>query len=189
MSIEKLRRTLKTLIEHCYEAESLWLSEAGRTREDIDAQNTLTIHDYFYTDIHYMIVEGLATREDVETCINDSSNQNSASIVVKLVELGIDLIIHKYRWPSKDLDALHGQIQDALLKELKEDVWVHEDTCARMDDLCGNVWYSELLIKLKEDEYALQDRDWTEECKWVDRSAENSAECKGQVGGSGIGGE
>jgi len=183
MSTEKLRRALKTIVEHCYEAQSMWPTEAGTTREDDDPRYTLTINDYFDTEIHYMIVEGIATRADIEKCINDSSNQNSASIVVKLVELGIDLIIHRYRWLFTDLDALHGQIQDALLKELREDVWVHEDTCDRMDDLCRNVWYSRLLTKLKEDEYALQDRDWTEECKWVDKSAENT----GQAGGSGKG--
>ena len=183
MSTEKLRRALKTIMEHCYEAQSMWPLEAGTTREDDDARYTLTINDYFDTEIHYMIVEGIATRADIEKCINDSSDQNSASIVVKLVELGIDLIIHRFRWLSTDLDALHGQIQDALLKELREDVWVHEDTCDRMDDLCGNVWYSRLLTKLKEDEYALQDRDWTEESKWVDRSAENTR----QAGGSGKG--
>jgi len=183
MSTEKLRRTLKTIVEHCYEAQSMWPTESGTTREDDDARYTLTINDYFDTEIHYMIVEGIATRADIEKCINDSSEQNSASTVVKLVELGIDLIIHRSRWLSTDLDALHGQIQDALLKELREDVWVHEDTCDRMDDLCGNVWYSRLLTKLKEDEYALQDRDWTEECKWVDKPAENT----GQAGGSGKG--
>jgi hypothetical protein len=184
MSTAKLRRALKTIVEHCYEAQSMWPIEADTTREDIDAQNTLTINDYFDTEIHYMIVEGIATREHIEKCISDSSNQNSASIVVKLVELGIDLIIHRHRWLSTDLDALHGQIQDALLKELREDVWVHEDTCDRMDDLCGNVWYSRLLTKLKEDEYALQDRDWTEECKWVDKSAETTREGGGNGNGS-----
>jgi hypothetical protein len=116
LSTAKLRRALKTIIEHCYNAQSMWPLEAGSTREDIDTQNTLTINDYFVTEIHYMIVEGIATREDMEKCINDSSDQNSASIVVKLVELGIDLIIHRSRWPSTDLDAPHGQIQDALLK-------------------------------------------------------------------------
>jgi len=183
MSTETLRRALKTIIEHCYEAQSMWPTEAGSTREDIDTQYTLTINDYLDTEIHYMIVEGIATRADIEKCINDSSDQTSASIVVKLVELGIDLIIHRFRWLSTDLDALHGQIQDALLKELREDVEVHEDTCDRMDDLCCNVWYSRLLAKLKEDEYTLQDRDWTEECKWVD----NSAAKTGEGGGSGNG--
>jgi hypothetical protein len=117
--------------------------------------------------------------------INDSSDQNSASIVVKLVELGIDLIIHRSRWPSTDLDVHHGQIQDALLKELKEDVWVHEDTCDRMDDLCCNVWYSRLWTKLKEDEYALQDRDWTEECKWVDKYKSTATTGEGSGSGNG----
>jgi hypothetical protein len=185
MSTAKLRRALKTIVEHCYEAQSMWSLEAGTTREDEDAQKTLTINDYYIdSEIHYMIVEGIATREDIEKCINDSSDQNPASIVVKLVELGIDLIIHRHRWLSTDLDALHGQIQVALLKELKEDVWVHEDTCDRMDDLCGNVWYSRLLTKLKEDEHALQNRDWTEECKWVDKSAETTREGGGSGNGS-----
>jgi hypothetical protein len=45
----------------------MWSLEAGTTREDEDAQKTLTINDYYIdSEIHYMIVEGIATREDIE---------------------------------------------------------------------------------------------------------------------------
>ena len=171
MSTAEVRRALKLIVEHCDGAESKWLTLAARTPEQIDLQRTGTISDYFHTDISYMINQGTATREDIEKSISDSSNQNSASVVVKLVELGTDLIQFSDRWLDDDLDALHGQIQDALMKELKEDVWVHGDTCDRMDDLCHHFWYLRLSAMLKEDAHVAYDREQIEEDKRVNMSA------------------
>jgi hypothetical protein len=176
MSIERLRSTLKAYVDESYEVQSSWHRVADRSDVDNNAEQTLTVTQYFYTEIHFMIVDGLATRADIEACINDCPNQTPETAVVKLVELGTDLLIHRYQLPSADLDALHAQIQDALLKELKEDVLVKEDTCARMDELAKDVRYELLLVKLVEDQEKLRDRDWTEENKWIDRSAGKAGE-------------
>jgi hypothetical protein len=114
---------------------------------------------YCRSRIHLKIIDGLATRADIEEYIDNTRNHTSETAIVMLVEVALDLILHNLRWPSKDLDALHAKIQSALVWELEDDVWVEEDTCDRMDELVADPRYSQLPAKLDGDQRALQSRD------------------------------
>jgi len=109
--------------------------------------------DYFDTEIHYTIVEGLATRSDVLDYINNSGNLDLDTQVGMLVEVGTDLVVHHLRWSSDDLDVIHGRIQEYLMYLLEENVALVSSTWKTMDQLVADEGrYSVLAAKLKEDQ-------------------------------------
>jgi hypothetical protein len=77
---------------------------------------------YNVTEIHNAIVDGYATRSDVEAWFEAGTRSSSETLVILLVEIGIDLVAHQSEWQSTDLDALQSRIQAALLKILEEEV-------------------------------------------------------------------
>lgn len=124
--------------------------------------------DYFASEMHYNIIDGLATVTDVEEYIEDSKNAKLETQVKTLVELGIDLEVHHLRWPSSDLDILHGKIQSTLLEIMKEDVWCTNSIWSKMDRLVqDDVRYSLLGKKLEEDQKKQEQAGIRDnQCRW-----------------------
>jgi len=111
--------------------------------------NTWTYYD---TEIHHAITDGYATRPDVEAWIEAGKRSSSETMIISLVEIGIDLVAHQSKWQSTDLDALHSMIETALIKVLDEDVWLVSIAWERMDQLIkDNDRYSLLSTKVDED--------------------------------------
>ena len=107
--------------------------------------------NYLDTEIHYMIVEGLATRSDIIEYIKNSNNLDIDTQVEMLVEVGTDLVVHHLRWSSEDLDVLHGRIQEYLMDLLEVDIALVSSTWETMDQLVADEGrYSVLAAKLKE---------------------------------------
>jgi hypothetical protein len=108
--------------------------------------------NYFDTETHYMIVEGLATRSDIIEYIKNSNNLDIDTQVAMLVEVGTDLVVHHLRWSSDDLDQIHGRIQEYLMYLLEDDIALVSSTWETMDQLVADeARYSLLAAKLKED--------------------------------------
>jgi hypothetical protein len=108
--------------------------------------------NYFDTEIHYLIVEGLATRFNVLDYINNSGNLDLDTQVGMLVEVGTDLVVHHLRWSTEDLDIIHGRIQEYLMYLLEDNIALVSSTWETMDQLVADEGrYSVLAAKLKED--------------------------------------
>jgi hypothetical protein len=154
-----LQRLENTSDRHC--RTLLWLlikDGNGEVREACDRvldppkEGELTTYTYLDTDIHHMIVAGYAKRSNIETHIEESKNLGVETQVVLLVELGTDLVTHRFRWSATDLDILHAKIQDGLMELLKEDIRMVNIVWSRMDELVrDDDRYSTLAAKLDQD--------------------------------------
>jgi len=114
---------------------------------------------YYYTEIHHAITDGYATRPNVEAWIEAGKRSSSDTLVILLVEIGIDLVARQSLWESTDLDTLHSMIQTALLEVLKEDVWLVSIAWERMDQLIkDNERYLLLSTKVDEDRRNAKER-------------------------------
>jgi hypothetical protein len=111
--------------------------------------NTWTYYD---TEIHHAIVDGYATRPDVEAWIEAGKRSSPETRTILLVEIGIDLVARQSKWQSTDLDAIHSKIQAGLMEVLEEDVWLVRIAWQRMDQLIkDNNRYSLLSAEVDED--------------------------------------
>jgi hypothetical protein len=111
--------------------------------------NTWTYYD---TEIHNAIVDGYAARPDVEAWIEAGIRSSSETMIILLVEIGIDLVARQSQWQPTDLNALHAMIQAGLLEVLKDEVSLVSIAWERMDQLIeDNDRYSLLLAKVEED--------------------------------------
>jgi hypothetical protein len=147
VSDQRCRELLLSLIHDRDEVR-----EACRRIFDPPKVVELNTWTYYDTEIHNAIVDGYATRPEVEAWIEAGKRSSSETMIILLVEIGIDLVARQSQWQPTDLDALHSIIQTELLKVLEEEVWLVSIAWERMDQLIkDNNRYSLLSAKVDED--------------------------------------
>jgi hypothetical protein len=147
-----LQRLDNATDSECRTLLSLLIHDSQEARDACNRVFGEEAFNYFDTEIHSMIVEGTATRSDIQNCIEDSNNLDLDTQIEMLVAIGTDLVVHHLRWSSDELDTLHGKIQEYLMDLLKWDPSLVDSLWKSMDQLVADEGrYSVLAAKLKED--------------------------------------